>query len=57
VLLPGEEYLSLSQQSLIACSSLCKVEAPFVEDAFFFPLYSFDFFVKNQVFFDVWAYF
>ena len=28
--------------------------APFVEDALFFPLYSFSFFVKNQVFIVVW---
>ena len=28
--------------------------APFVEDAFFFPLYNFSFFVKNQVFIGVW---
>ena len=28
--------------------------APFVEDAFFFPLYNFSFFVKNRVFVGVW---
>ena len=28
--------------------------APFVEDAFFFPLYNFSFFFKNQVFICVW---
>ena len=27
---------------------------PFVEDTFFFPLYNFNFFAKNQVFFGVW---
>ena len=27
---------------------------PFVEDAFFFPLYIFSFFVKNQVFIGLW---
>ena len=30
--------------------------APFVEDAFFFLLYNFGFFVKNLVFIDVWIY-
>jgi hypothetical protein len=29
----------------------------FVEDAFIFPLYGFDFFVKNQVSIGVWVYF
>ena len=28
--------------------------APFVEDNFFFPLYNFCFFVKNQVFIVMW---
>ena len=28
--------------------------APFVEDALFFPMYNFGFFVKNQVFISVW---
>ena len=28
--------------------------APFVEDAFFFPLHNFSFFIKNQVFIGVW---
>ena len=28
--------------------------APFVEDAFFFPLYNFGFFVKNQEFIGMW---
>ena len=28
--------------------------APFVENAFFFPFYSFGLFVKNQVFIGVW---
>ena len=31
--------------------------APFIEDAFFFPLDSFDFFVKDQVSTNVWVYF
>ena len=31
--------------------------APFIEDAFFFPLYVFGFFVKDQVSVSVWAYF
>jgi hypothetical protein len=31
--------------------------APFVEDDFCFPLYSFSFFVNNQVSIGVWAYF
>ena len=31
--------------------------APFVEDAFFLPLYSFGFFVKNQVSVCMWVYF
>ena len=30
--------------------------APFVEDAFFYPLYNFGFFVKNQVSIDVQIY-
>ena len=30
--------------------------APLVEDAFFFPLYTFGFFVKNQVSVGVWIY-
>jgi hypothetical protein len=31
--------------------------APFIEDAFFFPLYIFGFFVKDQVSVNVWFYF
>ena len=31
--------------------------APFIEDAFFFPLYIFGFFVKDQVSISVWFYF
>ena len=30
------------------------MSVPFVEDAFFFSLYNFSFFVKNQVFIVVW---
>ena len=30
--------------------------APFVEDAFFYPWYTFGFFVKNQVSVGVWIY-
>ena len=30
--------------------------APFVEDSFFFPVYNFSFFVKNQVFICVWMF-
>ena len=33
---------------------LAVMPAPFVEDAFFFPLYDFSFFVKNQMFIGVW---
>ena len=30
------------------------MRAPFGENAFFYPLYNFSFFVKNQVFLGVW---
>jgi hypothetical protein len=31
--------------------------APFIDEAFFFPLYIFGFFVKDQVSLSVWVYF
>ena len=33
------------------------IPAPFVENVFFFPLYDFGFFVKNQMSISMWAYF
>ena len=41
-------------------SSTCRhpgTPVPFVEDAFIFPLYVFDFFVKYQIFIGMWVYF
>ena len=54
-------YLDLSFVTGDVCGSICILlhpvrSAPFVEDAFFFPLHIFDFFVKNLVFIDVWIY-
>jgi hypothetical protein len=34
-----------------------QLDQPFVEDAVFFPLYGFGFFIKDQVSIGVWIYF